>query len=270
MDTKDKLGGYVGSRRYLHDENKPTSKKKILSEQPIKKMADKIVEKNYQQNKDKNSFTQVAENAKNMLSFKMQDGHIENQDGRRINTVKEAIEVNEALEKNFQEHKKDDYLKRIKPKLQNIPILNRNINSIAKTNPTVQRYKDFKEEKEFNKRFNEEYSDRAIEKYVRSKVYENKKAGKADYEDLPSHYLIVGEHAKDRAKEILKSINTPAKIDTNLEEISKGISLLEKNREEMDLVNRLKNKHERIKEQTRDDDTYHGIGSILNVGPRKK
>jgi len=283
MDTKDKLGGYVGSRRYLYDDDKPTSKKKFFSEQPIKKMADKIVDKNYQQNKDKNSFTQVAENAKNMLSFKMQDGHLENQDGQRINTVKEALKVNEALDNNFKEHKKDDYLKRIKhnsskviskhydrTKLQNIPILNRNINSIAKTNPTVQRYKDFKEEKEFNKRFNEEYSDRAIEKYVRSKVYENKKAGKADYEDLPSHYLIVGEHAKDRAKEVLKAINTPTKIDTNLEEISKGISLLEKTREEMDLVNRLKIQHDRIKAQTKDDDTYHGIGSIINRNRRRE
>ena len=53
MDTKDKLGGYVGSRRYLYDDDKPTSKKKIFSDQPIKKMADKIVDKNYQQNKDK-------------------------------------------------------------------------------------------------------------------------------------------------------------------------------------------------------------------------
>jgi len=116
MDTKDKLGGYVGSRRYLYDDDKPTGKKKFFSEQPIKKMADKIVDKNYQQNKDKNSFTQVAENAKNMLSFKMQDGHLENQDGQRINTVKEALKVNEALDNNFKEHKKDDYLKRIKPK----------------------------------------------------------------------------------------------------------------------------------------------------------
>ena len=44
MDTKDKLGGYVGSRRYLYDDDKPTGKKKFFSEQPIKKMADKIVD----------------------------------------------------------------------------------------------------------------------------------------------------------------------------------------------------------------------------------
>ena len=189
---------------------------------PIKKMADKIVDKHYQQNKNKSPFTQVAENAKNMLSYKMQDGFIENNEGtKRINTVKEALEVNEALDKNFQDHKQGDYLARLKhnkpkvitkdydyTKLENVPILNRKISDIVKTNPTVQRYKDFKKEKEFNKKFGEEYSDRAIEKDLRVKEMANRRAGKRPYDNFTTSQLIVAEHAKDRAKEILKAINT--------------------------------------------------------------
>ena len=183
------------------------------------KLANKIVDKDYQKSTSKNPFTQAAENAKDLLSYTMQDGHLENSDNARVGTVKEAIEINEALDKNFQDQKKDDYLKRLKPKLANMPIINRNINNsknkAAKVNPTIERYKNFKEEKKFNKEFEREYGDKAIEKYVRSKVYENKKAGKADYEDLPSSYLIVGEAAKDKAKKKLEAIRASEKLEIN-------------------------------------------------------
>ena len=78
-----------------------------------KQLADKIVDKDYKNSKNKNPFTQAAENARELLSFKMQDGHLENSDNARVGTVKEAIEINEALDKNFQDQKKDDYLKRL-------------------------------------------------------------------------------------------------------------------------------------------------------------
>ena len=73
-------------------------------------LANKIVNKSYQQTKNKNPFTQSAEIAKDLLSFEMKDGFIENKDNKRINTVKEAVEMNEALDKNVLDHKKDDYL----------------------------------------------------------------------------------------------------------------------------------------------------------------
>ncbi len=228
-------------------------------------LANNIVDKSYQQNKNKNPFTQVAENAKNMLSFKMQDGHIENQDGRRIDTVKEAIEVNEALDKNFQDHKQGDYIK-----LADVPILNRNINQIAKTNPTVQRYKDFKEDKKYRENFDNDYSDKATRNYVRGKINKNKLAGKKDYEGLATHDIIVAEDTKERARAKLKSLQTPLPFNKNIEEISKGISLLEQNREELDLINSLKDRRDRIVNQTRDDDTYRGLGSILGLGPHRK
>jgi len=78
-----------------------------------KKMADKIVDKNYQQNKNKSPFTQSAEVAKDLLSFEFKDGFITNKDGGKVDTFKEAIPHNEALDKNFQDHKREDYLKLI-------------------------------------------------------------------------------------------------------------------------------------------------------------
>ena len=181
------------------------------------KLANKIVDKDYQKSTSKNPFTQAAENAKDLLSYTMQDGHLENSDNSRVGTVKEAIEINEALDKNFQDQKKDDYLKRLKPKLANMPIINRNINNsknkAAKVNPTIERYKNFKEEKNFNREFEREYSDKAIEKYVRSKVHKNRQLGKADYEDLPTSYLIVGEAAKDKAKKKLEEIRASEKLE---------------------------------------------------------
>ena len=62
------------------------------------------------------------------------------------------------------------------------------------------------EDKKFDEQFKKEYSDQAMENYVRGKVNKNIRAGKAPYEDLPTSYLIVGEHAKDKAKKKLAEI----------------------------------------------------------------
>ncbi len=214
---------YIGKRH----PDWPIDEKKFFSEQQ-NKLANKIVDTNYNKNKHKTPFTQVAENAVKHLGFTYDAASrtYTNDDGQTV-SENEAREINKGLNKNFQDQKQDDYLALLKrnniqeskikhpgyprpapkTKLANMPIINRNINNskniAAKTNPTIERYKQFKEEKKFNEDFEKEYGDKAIEKYVRSKVYENKKAGKADYEDLPSHYLIVGEHAKDKAKERL-------------------------------------------------------------------
>jgi len=193
----------------------------------INKLANKIVDKNYQNSKNKNPFTQVAENAVKELSFTMRDGHIENNEGTtRLKTIKEAVEINEGLDKNFQDQKNDDYIKQLEhwgieesskkhpgyPKVSSPAILQNNVNSKNfpnKNNPTVDRYKKFKEDKKHKEEFEREYGDKAIQNYVRSKVNENRKKGKADYEDLPSSYLIVGEAAKDEAKKKLKEIKIP-------------------------------------------------------------
>ena len=196
----------------------------------IKDAADKIVDKSYKNTKNKNPFTQSAEIAKDLLSFELKDGFIENKDNTRVDKVKEAIEMNTALDENFQKQKEDDHIKKLKhfeiensqtkhpgyPKVSNPPILRNNINRVSKAapvklNPTVKKYKDFKEnqkkkleDEKFDKQFKKDYSDQAIENYVRSKVNKNIKAGKAPYEDLSTSYLIVGEHAKDKAKERLE------------------------------------------------------------------
>ena len=237
---------YVGTRQHLYDDPPTFPNGQVdhwkafvqknerldkLEKDHTNKLANKIIDKNYQQNKNKSPFTQVAENAVKELSFKMKDGFIENNAGNhRLDNVKEAIELNEALDKNFSDHKEDDYLKKLKnfgiensqtkhpgyPKVSNPPILRNNINRVPKAapvklNPTVKKYKDFKEnqkkkleDEKFDKQFKKDYSDQAMENYVRGKVNKNIKAGKAPYEDLPTSYLIVGEHAKDKAKKRLE------------------------------------------------------------------
>ena len=188
------------------------------SEKPIKEMADKIIDKNYQQNKNKSPFTQSAEIAKDLLSFELKDGFIANKDNRRVDTVKEAIEFNEALDKNFRDHKQDDYLKMAK-----LPIVRNNINNkIPKAAPKpLNKYQMFREnqkialeEKEFNKKFEADYGNRAIEKDLRDKENANRRAGRAPHEGFSSSQQIVAEHAKDRAKKILKALKTdPIKIE---------------------------------------------------------
>ena len=263
-EQKDSGVRYIGTRH----PDWPVDEKKIFSERQIKNKADQIVDKHYQKNKNKSPFTQAAENAVKELSFTMRDGHIENNAGNhRLTNVKEAIEINDALDKNFRDHKQDDYLKLIEshklaqkdtpaqtwdrldanekkrqrdhvkklehfgiensqtkhagyPKVSNPPILRNNINHPKRINPTVKKYKDFKEnqkkkleDKKHDEEFKKEYSDKAMEKYVRGKVSKNIRAGKAPYEDLPTAYLVVGEAAKDRAKKQLAEIKMePVKL----------------------------------------------------------
>ena len=281
-------------------------KKKIFPEQQINKHANKIVDKHYQQNKNKSPFTQVAENAVNELSFKMKDGFIENNAGNhRLDTVAEAIELNEALDKNFQDHKTDDYKKLIesnrkaeneKPSetwtrldkqekqrqrdhlntLEHFGIENssvKNKNYPKKAPVPLNRYQVFKEkqkkaleEKEFNKKFEQEYGDRAIEKDLRIKEMKNRKAGKHPYENFSTSELIVSEHAKDRSKQILKSLKNPVVKDKDVEDISRKISLLQMNREQMEADTiKSKRKYEEVMNQPKDDDTDKGLGSILRI-----
>ena len=212
---------------------------KVIPAEIIKHKSDQIVDKHYEKVKVKPTFTKMADNARDLLEYKYNSttGKFTNSDGVEVER-NEAVKFNNAINKNFQDHKQDDYIAQLKhfgninsqkkvsgypraapkTKLTNMPLINRNINNLkttpTKTNPTIERYKQFKEEKKFNENFEKEYSDKAMEKYVRSKVYENKKAGKADYEDLPSSYLIVGEASKDRAKKELAAIKTSSKITT--------------------------------------------------------
>ena len=202
----------------------------------INTLANNIVDKNYQQKRNKPPFTQMAENAVKELSFKMKDGFIENNAGNhRLDNVKEAIEMNEALDKNFRDHKTDDYLKMAKlpPKksvnylsdnysfAENFKKQSKNINNKpsravpAKLNPTVNRYKAFKEnkkmeeeEKQFKKGYEKEYGEQAIKDYVRGKVNKNRKEGKKDYENLSTSDIIVSEYTREEAKEKLKALKT--------------------------------------------------------------
>ena len=179
-------------------------------------LANKIVDTSYKNSKNKSPFTQAAENAKELLSYTMRDDHVENNEGtKRLKTVKEAIEINEALDKNFQDHKKDDYLKKLKhpgyPKVSNPAILQNNVNSKNfpnKNNPTVDRYKKFKEDKKHKEEFEKEYGEKAIEQHIRAKENKNRMSGKAPYENFSSSDLIVAEHAKEKARKRLAALQS--------------------------------------------------------------
>ena len=208
-----------------------------MKEQIIKHKANKIVDTNYNKNKHKTPFTQVADNAVKYLGFTYDAASrtYTNDDGQTV-SENEAREINKGLNKNFQEQKQDDYLALLKhngieeskvkhpdypraapkTKLANMPLINRNINNLkttpTKTNPTIERYKQFKEEKKFNENFEKEYSDKATENFVRSKVNKNIREGKKPYENLSTNYIIVNEAAKDRAKKQLDAIKTTKKF----------------------------------------------------------
>jgi hypothetical protein len=219
-----------------------------------KQYADKIVDTDYKNSKNKNPFTQVAENAVKELSFTMRDGHIENNEGtKRLKTIKEGIEMNEALDKNLLDHQRGDYL-------------HNNVNSKNfpnKNNPTVQRYKNFKEDKKFNEEFEKEYSDKTIEQDIRSKENKNRVAGKAPYENFTQSQLIVAEHAKDKAKKKLKALMTPVERNRDVDDISKRIFELQLHRNEMEEKTlTLKNEFNKIIDQPVDKDLYRGLGSI--------
>jgi len=234
-------------------------------------LANKIVDKNYKDKKVKPVFTQIADNARDLLSYKYNSttGKFANNDDE-ISSASEAVKVNDALEKNFQDHKRDDYLNRLKkfgveessikqpgyPKVSNQPILKNNINNKLtplqrrkqnylktwgiedgphnpdlrniirkavneadeekKNNPTVNKYKAFREnqkkqleEKKFDEHMEREYGPKAMSKYMRAKENKNRMAGKAPYENFSTSDIIVAEDIKEKAKKQLKSIQLP-------------------------------------------------------------
>ena len=82
-----------------------------MKESIIKHKADQIVDKHYQQNKNKSPFTQAAKNVNDLLGYKFNHttGKTMNSEGNVL-PMKEAVKINDALEKNFRDHKERDYL----------------------------------------------------------------------------------------------------------------------------------------------------------------
>ena len=125
------------------------------------------------------------------------------------------------------------------------------------------------EEKEFNKKFEQEYGDRSIEKDIRAKEMANRRAGKNPYENFTTSELIVSEHAKDRSKQILTALKNPVVKDKDVEDISRKISLLEQNRKQMEEEQlKAKREYDAVMNQPKDDDTEKGLGSILGIWKR--
>ena len=66
------------------------------------------------------------------------------------------------------------------------------------------------EEKKFKAHMEKEYGDEAIKKDVLKQVYQNKKAGKAPYENMSTSSIIVAETVKDAAKAKLAKLKGPS------------------------------------------------------------
>jgi len=90
---------------------KQDSSKKMSKIIQTEKLANKIIDTNYNKNKHKTPFTQVAENANKLLGYKFNrtTGKTMNSEGNVL-PMKEAVKINDALEKNFRDHKERDYL----------------------------------------------------------------------------------------------------------------------------------------------------------------
>jgi len=156
-------------------------------------------------------------------------------------------------------------------KLENSPILKNNINNIKppKTTPQINRAKFLKAkaDKEYKQNFDKEYGREAMNKHFLKKIYNNKKRGKADYEDFQSYEIVSAEIMRDEAKEKLKK-QKPHDITS----IAKSINQLELFRKDLDELRRSDLKAKQKYESTLnrpDPDQFKGIGSILNL-PRRK
>ena len=168
------------------------------------KLANKIVDKDYQNTKNKNPFTQIAENARKELSYSYNSttGTMRNNDGQEV-PMKDAVKANEMWDKNFQDSKKDDYIAKLK-----------NQKPLPAENPTVNKYKAFKEKQQkkiedekFKKHMEDEYGDKAIAKVLRAKENKNRIAGKRPYEDFSGSDIIVAEDVKEKARAQLKVLD---------------------------------------------------------------
>ena len=153
----------------------------------------------------------------------------------------------------------------------NQPIFKNNINKIKpkKTTPQINREKFLKAkaDKEYKQNFDKEYGREAMNKHFLKKIYDNKKAGKAEYENFQDYEIVSAEIMRDEAKEKLKKLKP-----LDLGSIAKSLNQLElfrKDLKDLKLADlKAKQKYERAVNRP-DPDQYKGIGSILNL-PRRK
>jgi len=76
--------------------------------------------------------------------------------------------------------------------------------------PTIKKKEEIKKEK-FDRYMDKEYGHEAIKKHVLKEVYQNKKAGRAPYENMSTSSIIVAETVKDAAKAELAKLKGPPK-----------------------------------------------------------
>ena len=154
---------------------------------------------------------------------------------KKIDTMARLPQVNKLVDQKLQGNKTLNYINQNKnmyqkehnkmlptnTKLAEVPILKRNIkySSPVKPNPTIERYKNFKEEQKFkeeelkfNKEFEKEYGTETIKREMRAKENKNIKEGRRPYENFSDNDILVAEMTKDEAKEELAAMKTEPKI----------------------------------------------------------
>lgn len=88
--------------------------------------------------------------------------------------------------------------------------------SFYEPTPTIKNKEEIKKEK-FDRYMDKEYGHEAIKKHVLKEVYQNKKAGRAPYENMSTSSIIVAETIKDKAKASLRK--QAAQTDGMMEQI---------------------------------------------------
>tara|TARA_R100001244_G_scaffold29476_3_gene28655 strand:+ start:160 stop:987 length:828 start_codon:yes stop_codon:yes gene_type:complete len=261
----------TGELENTNDPNWFSNKKKFLSAK-TNKYADKIVDNNYAKNKHKTPFTHVAENAVKELGFKYNSttGTFRNNDGKTL-PMKEALEATEALDKNFKNQKTDDYVK-----LAKLPIIERNIkNGVHYSgsrehlydNPTVKKYRDFKEnkkreieDKKWREDFDKEYSEAAINKNILRKERENLKNKLPPAHGFSNSDIVIRSYIQDAAEKRLKYMDkTPT---TSIGPSIDSLQLIRKTAEE---ITPTKSFEDHYREVVDRENNTTGLASLLGI-----
>ena len=117
-----------------------------------------------------------------------------------------------------------------------------------------------KKEREQKAYMGREYGEKAMNKRLVQKIYQNKKAGREDYENFATHDVVSAEMMRDKAKKYLQK-NVP---QLDMSGIETGFAQIEDTRKVLaDLKRSDEEAKLKYQKKIRDSDEYRGLGSLL-------
>jgi len=117
-----------------------------------------------------------------------------------------------------------------------------------------------KKEREQKAYMEREYGEKAMNKRLVQKIYQNKKAGREDYENFATHDVVSAEMMRDKAKKYLQK-NVP---QLDMSGIETGFAQIEDTRKVLaDLKRSDEEAKLKYQKKIRDSDEYRGLGSLL-------